>query len=96
LLDLVTVKLLIHFSSRPAHWFGLTSLPFVVLSIMFGVGAIGAYLQSYTEESAIILPSLFFLMLMLSFHLLLLGVLGELIVDGRKSNIPETFRHEIT
>lgn len=73
-LDLFLIKMLTGFAERPSLWFGLWSLP----SILFGVA--GFLLAISFDVSGIVFPSLGFLFLILGVHLLLMGVVGEVIV----------------
>jgi glycosyltransferase involved in cell wall biosynthesis len=78
-LDIVTVKMLTSFASRPARWFGLLSLPWTLLggvTLALG-GALYAYdfLKEWTVMSTIA-----FLLLFLGNNLLAMGLMGELLV----------------
>jgi len=73
-LDLFLIKMLTGFAERPSLWFGLWSLP----SILLGVA--GFLLAISFDVSGIVFPSLGFLFLILGVHLLLMGVVGEVIV----------------
>ena len=78
-LDIITVKMIISFSSRPALWFGFLSLPVILLAfitlflgvVMFVGEQIGGWL---------ILSTVGFLLLSLSAHLFAMGIIGELSV----------------
>jgi len=78
-LDIITVKMIIGFSSRPALWFGFLSLPVTLLAfialflgvVMFVGEQIGGRL---------ILSTVGFLLLSLSAHLFAMGIIGELSV----------------
>ncbi|HET6203777.1 MAG TPA: glycosyltransferase family 2 protein [Planctomycetota bacterium] len=78
-LDLMTVKMLVQFSTRPLHWFGVFGLPFLPLSAaFFALGLIekGASLVFGT----VVYPAIAVLLLLTSIDLLLLGLLAELAV----------------
>jgi len=78
LLDLLTLKMLTGFASRPALWFMLLALP--PLAAGLGAGAIAAF--SYLEGStsfSIVAPAVAFLCLTLAGHIAVLGFLGELV-----------------
>jgi glycosyltransferase involved in cell wall biosynthesis len=79
-LDIVTVKMITGFASRPTCWFGCLGLPciFVGLSTLFV--AAGAYLGRFVEEW-IVVSTVAFLFLVLGAHLLAMGVIGELSVN---------------
>jgi glycosyltransferase involved in cell wall biosynthesis len=81
--DLMTVKMLIQFASRPLHWFALMSLPFTFASTMFFVaGLIDIDTWSIVREFKVTLPTLGVLFLILAVQLFLLGLLGELVVKS--------------
>jgi len=76
-LDIITVKMITGFASRPALWFGLPSFPFFILglSALFFAGAV--YSDRPIEEWLVI-STVAFLFLILGAHLLALGIIGEL------------------
>lgn len=86
-LDIVTVKMLTSFASRPACWFGLLSLPWVLLG---GVTlAVGGALYAYDLiEEWTVMSTMAFLLLFLGNNLLAMGLMGELLVKtgDRSSN----------
>jgi len=83
LFDLVVMQLLLRFSSRPLHWFGLVSLPWLFVSI-------GALLVGFVQQSDLVIvqfwtvtfPSVAVLSFILFAHLIFVGLLSELIVDA--------------
>lgn len=78
-LDIVTVKMIISFSSQPALWFGLLSLPFFLLGVLFlSVGSI-RYLGILVEEW-MVTSTTAYLALFLGAHLLSVGFIAELFV----------------
>lgn len=80
-LDLLTVKMLLGFTTRPAIWFGLLSLPF--LAGAFVSLAVSAYIHATLRpgmEYSLVFPSITILFAFASAHLLLVGVFSELIV----------------
>ena len=80
-LDLLTVKMLLGFTTRPAAWFGLLSLPFLL-------GTLGAFAVSASihltlppgSDYPLVFPAITILLAFASAHLILLGVFAELIV----------------
>jgi glycosyltransferase involved in cell wall biosynthesis len=78
-LDIVTVKMLTGFASRPALWFGLLSLPWALLGagVLTVAGAMYAY--DATEEWTV-MSTVAFLLLFLGGNLLAMGLMGELFV----------------
>ncbi len=77
LLDVITVKMITGFASRPALWFGLLSLPCIVFGGTVLLIAGGLYLEKFTEEWMVI-STVAFLIFLLGVHLLSLGMIGEL------------------
>ena len=90
LLDLVTVKMLLRFSSHPAAWFAILAFPFFVISLFALVGSAVSVDQVVPAGApSIVLPSIALLAAFTSLHLLLLGMLAELVVrvgDRRESD----------
>ncbi len=82
LLDMVAVKMLLRFASHPAAWFALLGFPFMIASI--ATGAASVYLYSSTDlapwSRPVILQSISLLAAFTAVHLLLLGMLAELVV----------------
>jgi glycosyltransferase involved in cell wall biosynthesis len=78
-LDIITVKMLIGFASRPALWFGLLSLPWAILGLFTLV--IGSAMYAYDAiEEWTVLSTVAFLLLFLWTNLLAMGLIGELFV----------------
>ena len=74
-LDLFLIKMLTGFAAKPALWFGTLSFPVVALGL-------GSLLWILTmETSGIIFPTVAFLFFCLAGHLLVMGILGEFIVN---------------
>ena len=78
-LDIVMVKMLTGFASRPARWFGLLSLPWVILAGVFLVVGGALYACDFVEEWTV-MSTMGFLLLFLGNNLLALGLMGELLV----------------
>ncbi|MGB0910953.1 MAG: glycosyltransferase family 2 protein [Nitrospirales bacterium] len=74
-LDLFVVSLIVRSSSRPALWFGKLSL----LALFAGLGCLVTFLVN--DVSGIVLPSVAFMFLVLTGHLVALGVLGEMVLS---------------
>jgi len=90
LLDMVAVKMLLRFASHPAAWFAVLAFPFLLVSL-FAAGA-SAFLYAAPDASRelppVVLPSISLLAAFTAIHLLLLGMLAELVVrvgDHRES-----------
>jgi glycosyltransferase involved in cell wall biosynthesis len=81
--DLLTVKMLIQFASRPLHWFALMSLPFLLAaSIFFVSGLVDIDTWRVVGEFKVTFPTIGVLFLILAVQLFLLGLLGELVVKS--------------
>jgi glycosyltransferase involved in cell wall biosynthesis len=80
-LDLFTIKMLVGFSTRPGIWFGILSIPFLILGAMFTLLSINLYLHPFIFDSfPIIFPSVSILFFFLFVHMLLIGLLSEMIL----------------
>jgi glycosyltransferase involved in cell wall biosynthesis len=80
-LDLFIIKMLVGFSSRPCLWFGMLSFPFLILGTTSILLSINIYLNPFIFDSfPIIIPSISILFFFLFAHLLLLGLLSEMIL----------------
>lgn len=77
MLDIITVKMITGFASRPAAWFGLLSFPFILLGLGTFIFSSALHLNGLIEEW-LVLSTVAFLFLTLSTHLLTMGILGEL------------------
>lgn len=79
-LDIFTIKMLLGFSSRHGVWFGLLSLPFLIMGIIFALFSISLFLNPLVYDSfPIIFPSISVLFFFLFAHMVLLGFLSEMI-----------------
>jgi glycosyltransferase involved in cell wall biosynthesis len=79
-LDIVTVKMLTGFASRPALWFGLLSLPWAVLGVLALAGA-GLMYAYGSPEAWTVVSTVAFLLLFLGSNLVAMGLMGELLVQ---------------
>jgi glycosyltransferase involved in cell wall biosynthesis len=80
-LDLLTVKMLLGFTTRPAIWFGMLSLPFLAGALLSL--AVSAYIHVTLKpgmEYSLVFPTVTILFAFAFAHLLLVGVFSELIV----------------
>lgn len=78
--DILAMNLIIHFSSNPLKGFALCALPFLLLSLFFaGLGA-SALLFHWTAGKALFFFVASGLAGIAAVHLVILGVLGELVV----------------
>ena len=78
-LDIMVIRMITGFASRPLLWFGLLSVPCFAFGLAFWGMAIGPYFGQDNEPWLV--PSIVaFLFLFLSGHLVTTGVIAELIV----------------
>ena len=80
-LDLLTIKMLLGFTTRPAVWFGLLSLPFLAGTLL--ALAISVYIHVTLQPGMsypLVFPSITILFAFAFAHLLLLGIFSELVV----------------
>ncbi len=77
--DITTVKMITGFASRPALWFGLLSIPFV-LSGAFSLLAAGSLYLKSAVEAWLVVATVGLLFFFLSAHLFAMGVIGELLM----------------
>ena len=96
--DIFAMNLIIRFSSMPLKGFSVCSLPFLLLTVLFGILTILAWNYQWTSGKALF----FFIATALSgmsvVHLIALGVLGELVVgtsDLSHTRLPEITRKTI-
>ncbi len=78
LLDMITVKMLTAFASRPVAWFALLSLPSFVCALI--AAAIMASSADRHPHTSLVISSVALLFSMVGTHLLAIGVLSELFV----------------
>jgi glycosyltransferase involved in cell wall biosynthesis len=76
-LDIITVKMITGFGSRPGLYFGLLSLPFATLGVASLLTASVMYLQGRVEEW-MVLSIVGLLLFFLSAHLIAMAGIGEL------------------
>lgn len=81
--DIISIKMLVSFSEKPAIWFGFLSLPFLVLALLFLYPSLLNYFKEGT--SSIVFLGSSFLCFSIFFQLLLSGFLSEYIIRVEKS-----------
>jgi len=82
LADMITIKMLTQFSSRPGLWFAMLSLPWLVLGLL----AIGAWLISLWivgRAGTVVLPSLAVVLFYLFGSMMSLAVISEILLAHR-------------
>jgi len=96
--DIFAMNLIIRFSSMPLKGFAISSLPFLLMTILFGILSVLAWYYQWTAGKALF----FFISAALSgmavVHLNTLGVLGELVVgtsDLSHTELPEITKRTI-
>ena len=80
-LDLLTVKMLLGFTTRPAVWFGMLSLPFLGAALV--ALAVSVYVHFNMRpgmDYSLVFPSATILFAFAFAHLILIGVFSELVV----------------
>ena len=83
-LDIITVKMLSGFSSRPVLWFGLVSMACLVLALAALLAAISLYYNDLLYDWLIMFTTSF-LLFFLGSHLVAVGMIGELFIRTRDS-----------
>jgi glycosyltransferase involved in cell wall biosynthesis len=80
-LDLLTIKMLLGFTTRPSAWFGLLSLPFLIGTVLaFGISVYRHLTLLPHMTYSLVFPSITLLFAFAFAHLIILGVLAELVV----------------
>jgi len=77
LLDIITVKMITGFAARPMLWFGLMSLPFILLALATIFTSEMGSAELNPEEWTVIY-TVAFSFLFLGLHFIALGIIGEL------------------
>ena len=77
LLDLMTVKMIASFSTRPLYWFSLLSLPFLIISTIIVSGSVLSALFGGTMSLSIAGTGVIFFTL--AVFLIVGGAIGELV-----------------
>jgi len=87
--DLFAIKMITGFTTRPSLWFGLLSVPFFLLGAAFlGLSAYHYWLHAGSPGTSVVYPSVTVLLVFASMHLLLVGMIAELVIrvgDYRES-----------
>ena len=108
LLDLMTVKMIASFSTRPLYWFSLLSLPFLVISMLIVTGSVLSALLGGTISLSIAGTGVIFFTL--AAFLVVGGAIGELVYKtgsfdaalyplltadlGSNTDLPDALQHE--
>ncbi|MFL6196108.1 MAG: glycosyltransferase family 2 protein [Thermoanaerobaculia bacterium] len=80
-LDLLTIKMLVGFTTRPAKWFALLSAPFLLGMLLAFVASVYAHLTwAPGHRYPLVFPSITILCAFAFAHLVVLGLFSELVV----------------
>ena len=81
-LDLLTVKMLLGFTTRPALWFGLLSLPFLFGTLLALITSLYVHFawNPRPDEYPLVFPSATILFAFAFAHLIVIGFFAELVV----------------
>jgi glycosyltransferase involved in cell wall biosynthesis len=82
--DLLTIQMIVHFSSRPMHFFGVASITFLLLSVV----AAGFWAGNLAKDWdwSIVIPAIIVLFFVSFLYFLFLGLLAELIHNVGRSD----------
>ncbi len=97
--DILAMSLIIRFSSTPLKGFVICAIPFILLTMGFGLLGTLAILFDWTKGKDVFLLIATALSGMGAIHLITLGVIGELVVstsDLTHTQLPETTKKTIT
>jgi glycosyltransferase involved in cell wall biosynthesis len=75
--DLLTITLITWFRERPLYLFGIGTLTCLVMSVIFGIGALVGFSGHTSAADAYVLPAASLLWLVLACFLLLAGLISE-------------------
>ena len=92
--DIFSMNLIIRFSTRPLKGFVMASIPFILIALFFAGLSCMALLLGWTEGKALFFMFASALSVMAVVHLIVLGVLGELVVGT--SDLTHTQLSEIS
>jgi hypothetical protein len=86
--DLLTIKMIRSFRSKPLALFALGALATVLLAVAFaGAAAVALLFFGLQKANALVLPGAALLLVGCAFYLLMLGLLAEVVVEqGRRSD----------
>jgi glycosyltransferase involved in cell wall biosynthesis len=82
--DLLTIQMIVHFSSRPMHFFGVASIAFLLLSLIAAGFWAGNIAKNW--DWSIVLPAIIVLFFVSFLYFLFLGLLAELIHNVGRSD----------
>jgi glycosyltransferase involved in cell wall biosynthesis len=94
-LDIITVKMITSFASRPAHWFGLLSLLLILIGLPI-LSITGGMYSNGLIKRWMVLSTVALLLFFLGGHFLMLGVIGELFVKTEDCHPKASFHPTVT
>ncbi len=87
LVDLITLKMITTFRSRPLAGYGLAALPSLATAALFGAMWLIARTQFASEKAnALVFPGAALLFLGVAFYLVMLGLVAEVALSGERDN----------
>lgn len=89
-LDLWTIQMIVHFSNRPMHFFGVMSILFLLLSLI--ATAFWAGNLAINRDWSVVLPAVMLLFFVSFLYFLFLGLLAELIHNVGKTDPTDVAR----
>lgn len=92
--DIISINLIIRFSSMPLKGFSIIAVPFLIITLFFTAVSGAAVILDWTEGKAGFFGFIGFLSFMTALQLVILGLLGELVVNT--SDLSFTKMPEIT
>src|SRR5215211_7119087 len=91
LVDLITLKMITTFRSRPLVGFGIAALPAMVVAGVFGVLWLFALTHFGSEKaSALVFPAAGLLCLEMAFYLFMLGLVAEVALNSERDDANDT------
>lgn len=80
-LDLLAVKMLLQFTTRPAKWFSMLALPFFLGTLLAFAASVGVHFDlASAEKYPLVFPSITILCAFAFAHLMIVGLFSELVV----------------
>jgi glycosyltransferase involved in cell wall biosynthesis len=91
LVDLLTLKMITTFKSRPLVGFGVAAVPALVVGLVFGVFWLISLTQFGPEKAAaLVFPAAGLLWIGLAFYLFMLGLVAEVALSSEREDTPDT------
>jgi glycosyltransferase involved in cell wall biosynthesis len=91
LVDLLTLKMITTFKSRPLAGFGVAAVPALVVGLAFGAFWLISLTQFGPEKAAaLVFPAAGLLWIGLAFYLFMLGLVAEVALSSEREDTPDT------